>query len=53
VSLRNKEGHNSFAVSDSDLLQGRRGASYEDTRFISEEAEYFLAGVLEGLADGT
>lgn len=52
VSLRNKEGRNIFAVSDSELKTGRENAAYKDTKFISQEAEWFLAGVLDGIADG-
>lgn len=52
VSLRDKNGRNIFAVSDDELVSGRVGASYDDTKFISQEAEWFLAGVLDGIADG-
>jgi glutamine synthetase len=52
VSLRNQEGRNIFAVSDSELKSGRVNAAYNDTKFISQEAEWFLAGVLDGIADG-
>ena len=52
VSLRNKEGRNIFAVSDSELKSGRVNAANDDTKFISQEAEWFLAGVLDGIADG-
>ena len=31
---------------------GRKGAAYEDTKYLSQEAEWFLAGVLDGLPDG-
>jgi hypothetical protein len=31
---------------------GRKNASSKDVQFISEEAEYFLAGLLDGLSDG-
>lgn len=51
VSLRDKNGRNIFAVSDSELVGGRIGASYDDTKFISQEAEWFLAGILDGIAD--
>lgn len=49
VSLRNAEGKNIFAASDSN---GRSDSAYKDTKFISEEAESFLAGILDGIADG-
>ena len=52
VSLRNKEGRNIFAVSDGELKSGRANAANADTKFISQEAEWFLAGVLDGIADG-
>lgn len=31
---------------------GRKGAAFEDTKYLSQEAEWFLAGVLTGLSDG-
>jgi len=37
-----------FAVSDS---KGRSDAAYKDTKYMSEEGEQFLAGVLDGIAD--
>ena len=52
VSLRNKEGRNIFSVLDSELKNGRVNAAINDTKFISQEAEWFLAGVLDGIADG-
>ncbi|KAF8912106.1 hypothetical protein CPB84DRAFT_1812245 [Gymnopilus junonius] len=51
VSLRNREGRNIFAVSDSELETGRENAAYKDTKWISQEAEWFLAGILDGIAD--
>ncbi|KAF8969643.1 hypothetical protein BDZ97DRAFT_1959621 [Flammula alnicola] len=51
ISLRNKEGRNIFAVSDAELKTGRDNAANEDTKFISQEAEWFLAGILDGIAD--
>lgn len=51
VSLRDSSDRNVFAVSDSELSSGRADAAYEDTKFISSEAESFLAGVLDGIAD--
>jgi glutamine synthetase len=53
VSLRDSSGHNVFAVSEEELVAGgRKGAFHQQLRFISQEAEWFLAGVVEGLADG-
>ena len=52
VSLRDANGKSVFALSDADLKNGRTNAQYEDTKFISQEAEWFLAGVLDGLPDG-
>jgi glutamine synthetase len=52
VSLRNADGKNSFAVLEDDVKIGRAKAAYNDTKFISQEAEWFLAGVLDGLAEG-
>ncbi|KAH9484376.1 Type-1 glutamine synthetase 2 [Psilocybe cubensis] len=51
VSLRNKKGRNIFAVTDEELKSGRPNATNEDTKFISQEAEWFLAGILDGIAD--
>ncbi|KAJ3736086.1 hypothetical protein DFJ43DRAFT_1150381 [Lentinula guzmanii] len=51
VSLRDKSGRNIFAVSDEELSNGRPGAANDDVKFLSEEAEHFLAGILDGIAD--
>jgi len=51
VSLRDANGKPTFAVSESEAKAGRQGAANQDTRFISQEAEWFLAGVLVGLPD--
>ncbi|KAF9477576.1 glutamine synthetase/guanido kinase [Pholiota conissans] len=52
VSLRNAEERNIFAVTDAELKTGgRANAANEDTKFISQEAEWFLAGILDGIAD--
>jgi len=48
VSLRNLEGKNIFAHSGKGA---RENAANADTRFISQEGEWFLAGVLDGLPD--
>jgi len=53
VSIRDKSGRNIFAVSEEEKKAGgREGAAFEDTKFLSQEAEWFLAGLLEGLSDG-
>jgi glutamine synthetase len=55
VSLKSRDdGRNIFAVSDADDLQtqtGRADAAFEDSKWLSKEGEWFLAGVLDGLAD--
>ncbi|ORY79356.1 glutamine synthetase/guanido kinase [Leucosporidium creatinivorum] len=51
ISLRDKSGENVFAVKESEVENGREGAAAEDTKRISEIAEWFLAGVLKGLPD--
>ncbi|KAJ3760328.1 hypothetical protein EV361DRAFT_904352 [Lentinula raphanica] len=51
VSLRDKSGRNIFSVSDSELSTGRPGAANDDVKYLSEEAEHFLAGILDGIAD--
>lgn len=53
VSLRDEAGKNVFAVSDQDIeAGGRQGAQYEDTKFLSQVGEWFVAGILDGLQDG-
>jgi hypothetical protein len=52
VSLRDADGKNVFAVSDGEKESGRKGAANDDVKFMSQEGEWFLAGVLNGLADG-
>ncbi|TDL27400.1 glutamine synthetase/guanido kinase [Rickenella mellea] len=52
VSLRDQSGKNIFALTDSEVQSGgRKNASYEDTKFLSQEGEWFLAGVLDGITD--
>ncbi|EIN07163.1 glutamine synthetase/guanido kinase [Punctularia strigosozonata HHB-11173 SS5] len=52
VSLRNSSGANIFAIAKEEVeAGGRKGAANEDTKYVSQEAEWFLAGVLEGLPD--
>lgn len=42
-----------FALSEEQIAAGgRRDAMYEDLKWVSQEAEWFLGGILEGLADG-
>ena len=53
VSLRDTNGKSLFAVPESEAKSGRSDAANEETRFISQEAEWFLAGVLDGLPDST
>ncbi|KAF7796709.1 hypothetical protein EIP86_007892 [Pleurotus ostreatoroseus] len=45
------DGKNIFAVPEEELENGRTGAANEETKFISQEGEWFLAGVLDGLPD--
>ncbi|KAG1739399.1 glutamine synthetase guanido kinase [Suillus paluster] len=52
VSLKDEEGRNVFSLSDVDRDRGRATAAFEDTRYLSQIGEYFLAGVLDGLPDG-
>ncbi|KAA1471220.1 glutamine synthetase/guanido kinase [Dentipellis sp. KUC8613] len=51
VSLRNAQGQNAFAVEGAELKTGRSGASYDELKYISQTAEWFLAGVLDALPD--
>lgn len=54
MSLRDSQGKNIFAVSNSELQAGgRKNAANDDTKFLSQEGEYFLAGILDGIADGS
>ncbi|KAL7411214.1 hypothetical protein BDY24DRAFT_397080 [Mrakia frigida] len=49
LSLRTPEGKNAFAWTGD--AEGRPGALYKDTKHISQLAEWFLAGLLDGLQD--
>ncbi|WVN89641.1 uncharacterized protein L203_104871 [Cryptococcus depauperatus CBS 7841] len=52
VSLQNDKGDNVFAVSDKEAANGgRANAAFEDVKYISQEGEWFLAGLLEGMPD--
>ncbi|KAG6817787.1 hypothetical protein H0H87_003195 [Tephrocybe sp. NHM501043] len=51
VSMRDSDGNNVFAVAESQHKNGRKDSQYEDTRFMSQEGEWFLAGILDGIAD--
>ncbi|KAG6831974.1 hypothetical protein H0H93_013623, partial [Arthromyces matolae] len=51
VSLRDSKGRNVFAVSEDERKDGRANAQYGDTRYLSQEGEWFLAGILDGIAD--
>ncbi|GAA5991744.1 hypothetical protein JCM11641_004850 [Rhodosporidiobolus odoratus] len=51
ISLRDEEGRNVFAVEEGEVEKGREGAANGDTKRISQVAEWFLAGILEGLPD--
>lgn len=53
MSLQDAEGKNLFAVSDEEAKNGGRSdAAFDDTKFLSQTAEWFLAGLMEGLSDG-
>lgn len=53
VSIQDKNGTNIFAVSEEEMISGgRKSAAFKDLRYLSQEAEWFLAGLLEGLPDG-
>jgi glutamine synthetase len=49
--MRTKDGKNVFALSDADAKKGRSDAANDDTKWMSQEGEWFLAGVLDGLSD--
>ncbi|KAL1409867.1 hypothetical protein Q8F55_003866 [Vanrija albida] len=52
VSLRDKNRRNIFAVTDEEAKSGgRKNAAFDDLKYLSQEAEWFLAGLLEGLPD--
>lgn len=52
VSLRDKDGKNVFAVTkEVAAAGGRKDAPFPDLKFMSQEAEWYLAGLLEGLPD--
>ncbi|CCF52161.1 hypothetical protein NDA11_003190 [Ustilago hordei] len=48
-----KTGRNMFALSKEEQIaqQGRKEAKYEDVKYLSQQAEWFLAGVMTGLPD--
>lgn len=52
VSLKDPSGKNLFAYTDPQHPDGRPGAAFEDTKFLSLQGEQFLAGILDGLPDG-
>lgn len=52
VSLRDRRGNNAFSVKPEELQGGREGAAYDELKYISQTAEHFLSGVLDGLTDG-
>lgn len=53
VSLKEGSGKNVFALTPEEIKKGGRNfASYEDARFMSQEGEWFLAGLLDGLRHG-
>lgn len=54
VSLKDeKTGRNIFAVSEEDVKNGgRKNAKWEELRYLSQEGESFVAGLLDGLPDG-
>lgn len=52
MSLRNSNGDNIFALPKSETNKARGNAAFDDTKYLSEVAEQFLAGILDGIADG-
>lgn len=54
VSLRDASGKNVFALTEEEIKAGgRKGAEWDDVKFVSQECEWFIAGILDGLQDGT
>ncbi|PFH51734.1 hypothetical protein AMATHDRAFT_141939 [Amanita thiersii Skay4041] len=51
VSLKDNSGKNLFAIPGDDIANSRADAANDDTKYISQEAEWFLAGILDGIAD--
>ncbi|KAH8117377.1 glutamine synthetase/guanido kinase [Phellopilus nigrolimitatus] len=52
VSMRDESGKNIFGVSDTELTNGGRArAKYNDLSYVSQECEWFLGGVLDGVTD--
>jgi len=52
VSLRDSSGKNIFGVSEDELKNGgRKNAKYPDLKYVSQECEWFLGGVLDGVTD--
>lgn len=53
VSLRDRQGRNIFAVTDEERQQGgRKNAANNDLKYVSQECEWFIGGVLDGVRDG-
>ncbi len=53
VSLKDASDRNVFALTSEEIRKGgRQNASYEDVRFVSQEGEWFIAGLLDGLTHG-
>lgn len=53
VSLQDKSGRNIFALTDQELeAGGRQDAPFEPMKYMTQEAEWFLAGLVDGLPDG-
>ncbi|WWD20609.1 hypothetical protein CI109_105085 [Kwoniella shandongensis] len=52
VSLQDANGKNIFGLSDEETKAGgRKDAAHKDLQYLSQEAEWFLAGLLEGMSD--
>jgi glutamine synthetase len=53
VSLRDAKGRNIFAPPEEEMKAGgRKNSAFKDLNYVSQEAEWFLGGLLEGLPDG-
>ena len=52
VSLRDTSGNNIFGLTDSVLKSGGRKVEYSDLKYVSQECEWFLGGIVDGVTDG-
>ena len=51
--MRDPDGRNVFSLTKDEIQAGgRKDCKYADMKYMPKEAEWFLAGLLDGLPDG-